>query len=408
MKTVSMTFPLVAIALILFHCAGTPVSAGADEPVRLTFVGDIMVHGAQLARAWDSNNRRFDFYPSLAEVSPLFSDSDEVIGNLETTLAGPDGALSSSPDDAFGKYQGYPLFNTPDALAPALKKAGFTILTTANNHSLDSGVRGLDRTRGVLIRNGLRSVGTGLVGRKPLYFTRKGIRFVLVNVTFATNISRPPVYDPGVINSLENYHPDRMAPFLSEILSLRRSNRADIIVVTIHYGEEYRNTPDRRQQALNAALLSAGADIVAGHHPHVMQPVEVRTIRDSTGRIRTGVIFPSLGNFISSYQHNERFPWFCDSGLIATVEIATEGNRRGTVTGVELIPVWMQWLGRLIRVIPVGEALTEGGGARWQLTRRDRERLTEVKDHAENHIGRYLGFREGPPGVYRCGVGMDW
>ncbi|MBE3553592.1 MAG: CapA family protein, partial [Thermicanus sp.] len=114
----------------------SPVPPSYTREARLIAVGDIMMHNTQTEAGYDAKAGRYNFDSFFTEISPLLKKGDWVIGNLETPLAGKD-----------LKYTGYPRFNAPPELASALKKAGVTILTTANNHALDRGEIWVIRTR---------------------------------------------------------------------------------------------------------------------------------------------------------------------------------------------------------------------------------------------------------------------
>ncbi|GGK14040.1 hypothetical protein GCM10010965_03800 [Caldalkalibacillus thermarum] len=115
--------------------------------LRIMVVGDIMMHLPQIEAGKTAGG--YDFFPFFEKVQPLFEQADLVLGNLETTFGGPERG-----------YSGYPLFSAPDELAENLKQAGFDVITTANNHALDSGEQGVIRTIETLEAAGLQSTGT--------------------------------------------------------------------------------------------------------------------------------------------------------------------------------------------------------------------------------------------------------
>jgi len=116
--------------------------------ITISAVGDLMCHITQYTYA-KTDDGKYDFNPSFAEVKNFLSEADFAIGNLETTTAGA----------ALG-YSGYPNFNSPDEYAEALKNAGFDLLVTSNNHSMDMGEKGLLRTIEVIKKNNLSYTGT--------------------------------------------------------------------------------------------------------------------------------------------------------------------------------------------------------------------------------------------------------
>ena len=120
--------------LLLTRGHGT-LPAEVVTTITLASVGDIMAHMPQVNAAFDWQRGEYDFMPSFAPVRPLLADVDIAVANLETTLAGSDQG-----------YSGYPRFNSPAALAAALKWAGFHLVSTANNHALDRGEKGVLHT----------------------------------------------------------------------------------------------------------------------------------------------------------------------------------------------------------------------------------------------------------------------
>ena len=142
-------------------------------------VGDVMMHMPQLPGAYDKEADRYNFDPFFAEVKPLFEQGDWVIANLEAPIAGKD----------FG-YSGYPMFNAPVEIAEALKTAGFTAITSANNHSLDKGEKGLLRTLDHLKALGFEVTGTAASqeeSEKLLLIEENGIVMGLAAYTYGTN-----------------------------------------------------------------------------------------------------------------------------------------------------------------------------------------------------------------------------
>src|SRR5690625_898281 len=115
----------------------------------LATIGDLMFHDDQLISAYDEEKDRYDFKPMFSDVKPILSDADVTLANFETTLGG----------EAIG-FKGYPQFNSPDEVVDAIKDAGVDIVTTANNHILDTKKEGLFRTLEVLEEKGVKSVGT--------------------------------------------------------------------------------------------------------------------------------------------------------------------------------------------------------------------------------------------------------
>lgn len=254
--------------------------AGAAPPpkesVRLVFAGDIMVHLPQVKAAKSGDAYRFE--PQLEGVGSLLASADIVSGNLETTLSG-----SKIP------YSGYPRFNTPDSLLDALKSLGFNFLCVANNHALDYGKAGFARTVERARSSGFCVAGVVSKDERPIVSVNvRGVRFSFLNYTYGYNEApgqKGPGPGPAILVKEE---------VLKDISSARSADKADVIVVIAHWGVEDSPRVTEEQREMARAWHEAGADIVIGAHPHVLQEMEVRS------GDRPGVTAWSLGNFVSS------------------------------------------------------------------------------------------------------------
>src|SRR5690606_14556216 len=138
----------------------------------------IMGHDSQIASAFDAATKTYDYASCLAYMKPYIESADIAFGNLEVTLAGP-------------PYKGYPQFSSPDALAVALKEVGFDVLVTANNHSVDRGRQGIERTIRVLDSLGIPHTGTfpdevSRLNEYPLILIKNGFTLALLNYTYGT------------------------------------------------------------------------------------------------------------------------------------------------------------------------------------------------------------------------------
>ncbi|MBD2869887.1 CapA family protein [Paenibacillus arenilitoris] len=304
--------------------AATPTKA--PEPVFADAVwmavGDVMMHKPQLPGSFDKANNRYNFDPFFAEVKPILEQGDWVIANLETPIAGAE----------FG-YSGYPLFNAPAELAEALKTAGFNLITNANNHSLDQGESGVLGTLANLKALGLPSVGTAVSREeadKLLLVEKNGIVMGLLAYTYGTNGIPIPEGKPYLVNLIDEQK------IKNDIAKLRQAG-ADFITVSLHFGTEYQTTPSEEQKRLARSLIASGADIIAGSHPHVVQPYEVVEATDGNGRTREGLIIYSMGNFISNQRGDTK-----DYGVIFKVGVR-KNMSDGTIafTEIESIPTWV-------------------------------------------------------------------
>lgn len=252
---------------------------GQRKEISLLFVGDLMQHQAQIEAAL-CNDGSYDYGHCFSLVKERISRADFAIGNLEVTLGGK-------------PYRGYPQFSAPDEFLYAIKDAGFDILATANNHSLDRHHRGLERTLTLIDSAGLEAIGTyhnadDRTHRYPLIIEKNGIRIALLCATYGTNgiATRPP----NIVNRLNREE-------LSEDIRTARRMKADAIIAIVHWGNEYQQQPTEEQRNLAHWLISQGVDHIIGSHPHVIQPVEL--IPHTDYPTHHAVIY-SLGNYISN------------------------------------------------------------------------------------------------------------
>lgn len=333
-------FLLSLIIIAVFLVAATKVvvtSAGmlGKNDLLLLATGDIMVHQRQLESSYRPETGTYEFDEWFTEIGPYLREGDLVVGNLETTLAGADLI-----------YSGYPSFNSPESLAGSLKKAGFTLLSTANNHCFDRGEIGVLRTMEYLEKAGLKYFGTARSPEereKHLFVTKNGITVVFLAYTYGLNGASRPLGKEYLVNLMDE------KLIRSDIEKVR--DKADLVVVSLHCGCEYSREPHSAHKAHAEKVIAWGADVILGSHPHVLQPVEF--VQTDGGR--TGVVVYSLGNFVS----NQSLP-YTDSGIVVQLLYVREQGQVNLkkVTGV---PTWVHRYhdgGRLVyRVLPVAEAI---------------------------------------------------
>ncbi|HCT64128.1 MAG TPA: hypothetical protein DIC60_02450 [Lachnospiraceae bacterium] len=290
------------------------------KTAKLTVTGDLMVHSWQYNEAYDSDTGTYDFSHNFSEIKKFFTNSDVVMGNLETVFAGEDRGISD-----------YPSFNTPDAFGDALKEAGFNLLTTANNHCMDKGTDGLNRTIEILDGLGIEHIGTYAREEERNNILVKdvnGIKIAFLSYTYGTNgIAVPQDYSVNLIDG------GKMESDIS-----RARDMADLVVVMPHMGNEYEQNVDDQFKVLADKMFSAGADIVLASHSHVLEPMEYRTITDEDGTKREGFVIYSLGNCISSQTTPPR-----NAGVILNIEIQQINDQKPEIKQVSVIPIWTQF-----------------------------------------------------------------
>lgn len=279
--------------LIVFITLLYSVTLSAQERITLLFVGDLMQHQAQIDAARTPDGK-YDYSPCFSLVKEQITRADIAIGNLEVTLGGK-------------PYQGYPAFSAPDEYLQAIKNAGFDILLTANNHCLDRGKKGLERTILMLDSLSIPHAGTyrNITERKqhyPLFINKNGFRIALLNYTYGTNGIKPS--STNIVNYIDK-------DIISQDILSAKARRPDVIIACMHWGIEYQSLPNKEQRELADWLLEQGVTHIIGSHPHVIQPMELR--KEDT---QQNVVVYSLGNFISNMSATNT-----DGGLIFTLQL---------------------------------------------------------------------------------------
>lgn len=298
-------------------------SAGTPAPIlrtaSLAVVGDIMVHDYQYNEAYDPATGTYDFMHNFQDVKKYFDGYDLVIGNLELTFGGTD-----------RPYASFPCFNTPDSFLDALEDAGFDLLTTANNHSMDTGKAGVLRTLDMLDAYGIDHIGTyrSQAERDTLYIREiNGIRFAFLSYTYGTN--GIPVPEDYLVNRIDQEQ------MLADIRAAQEA--ADIVVVLPHMGNEYESFTREVFVEWADAMFEAGADIILASHPHVLQRMEYRQIDHGDG-VHDGFIIYSLGNFISSQTTPPR-----NASIVLHLTVEQLGDAPPSVQEVSFVPIWTQF-----------------------------------------------------------------
>lgn len=272
------------------------------EKVTIGAIGDILIHEVIYRNAFNGTN--YNFTPMFENVKPLLEDPDVVTANQESVLGGATLGLSS-----------YPRFNSPHEVADALLHSGIDIVSTANNHTLDKGLNGIKSEAAYLDRIGLSHVGSFVDAndqQRLRIINKNGVKISFLSYTYGTNGIPVPKGKDFLVNIINR---DKMK---EEIHRARMAS--DIVVMSIHWGNEYKRTPTTAQKDLARFLANEGVDVIFGSHPHVLQPME--WIKTSDGR-KVFVVY-SLGNFISGQNNHYK-----DIGGLATIEVTKQITDKG-------------------------------------------------------------------------------
>lgn len=325
--------------------APAPAPAAAPPPrttarVTLAAVGDVLMHEAvkRSAAIWGAAAPEGGFAWLFEPVADLLSRADLAFANLETPIAPAKG----------GGTREYVFNATPDVVR-ALQRSGVDVVAVANNHAFDQGRAGFEETLSALDALGMRRVGAGPADRPEgpelLQVGDFRIAFLAWAHFFNQDGNDCPPPRKGAAPCLRAAPLDR-ARAVEAVKEAAAG--ADAVVVSIHWGDEYQQQPRAEDVELAHQLADAGAAIVVGHHPHVLQPIEL--YRRSDGK--TAVIAYSLGNFVSNqsrgYVHGvtpEKAAATRDGALLE-VELVRRDYGRGVVEvevgGAGYLPLWTE------------------------------------------------------------------
>lgn len=253
----------------------------SNNEVELTFIGDAMQHSPQLNAALAAGGgSHYDYSACFQYVEDDIASVDYAVCNLECPLGGK-------------PYSGYPAFSAPDEYAAQLKKVGFDLLLTANNHCMDRGAAGARRTVATLDSLGIPHIGTYANAEArneqvPFITTINGIKFGFLSYTYGTN--GIPVNGGVVVNLLDRKQ-------IEADIAKARAQGAQVLCAALHWGIEYTLKPVQEVRELANFLVEQGVDLIIGGHPHVVEPME---IRHSNAYDKDVLLVYSLGNFISN------------------------------------------------------------------------------------------------------------
>ena len=321
--------------------ATTTSAPASPKPraVHLTLAasGDFLIHSPVWQRAAaNAHGRGYDFAPMFRLIRPYIRGADLAFCHVETPL-------TPRPP------KGYPVFNTPPALARAIRQTGWDACDTASNHSLDLGQYGIDQTGAALHRAGMAHTGSfrsAKAARRIVLLRAKGVRVALLAYTAVSNGQVQP--HPWSLNTAS-------APRILRDARRARRAGADVVVVNLHWGDEYQHAPSASQMSLARTLTrSRSITAVIGQHVHVVQPIR---------RINRKLVVFGEGNLVSNQTPSCCAPGAQD-GLIVLLRVRAIPGGAARVTRVDYVPVWVRhpdyvvvpvWRGRVRRLAPAAE-----------------------------------------------------
>lgn len=247
--------------------------------IKLYFVGDIMLDRGVLYYIQKNNDWKWPFL----NIAQDLQEADLLFGNLESMI-------SDKGYDLGGKYS----FRAPPQTMQGLTYAGFDILSVANNHSFDYTREAFADTLKRLKKENILYVGGGFNYEEAHTVKIKEIKDTKIGFLAYTNVGfsawQATQNEPGIAWVDES----SLDVLKNDIKEAKKS--VDILIVSFHFGQEYEKEPDENQKLLAESALKAGADIIVGHHPHVVQSLE---------KNEQGIIAYSLGNFVFDQYFSE-------------------------------------------------------------------------------------------------------
>lgn len=287
----------------------------------MTAIGDSLCHNTQYWDAYNKETGEYDFSYVYEDIRDYTKYTDITIGSLETTFAGEERG-----------YSNYPTFNTPDSLAKALKNIGVDIISLAGNHALDYGYTGLCRTIDVLDDAGISHLGTYKTAEEQeqlLIKNIKGVNIAFINYTYGTNGIPVPSGKEYCVNLIDK-------DLIKKQIQQSKEQKVDIIVACMHWGTEYRTTANSEQKELADFLFENGVDIILGNHPHVLEPMEKRTITLEDGTEKEVFVVYALGNFTA----DQRDEITRDSAIL-NLTITKNIDGKISIDKVDYVPIYM-------------------------------------------------------------------
>ncbi|MBM7691380.1 poly-gamma-glutamate synthesis protein (capsule biosynthesis protein) [Peribacillus deserti] len=295
-------------------------------------IGDVLIHDVVYKDAYRKGT--YDFDKMFKPVMPYLQKPDVLVANQESMIGGEKLGLSS-----------YPSFNSPYEVGDTLKRAGVDIVTIANNHSMDHGEKAL--LSAISHYNKLELPYTGAYknwedSKSLRIMSRNGISFVFLAYTYGLNGNVLPKDKPYIVDLFDIHSVVKDIAYAKKF--------ADVVVVSTHWGTEYQRLPSQEQKGWAERMAEAGADVIIGHHPHVLQPIQWVK---ANGK-QTLVIY-SLGNFLSGQIRDYK-----DIGGILTVKVTKKVRNKSKQVSVDsfsFIPTYVTSQNRKnFRVLPLSQA----------------------------------------------------
>lgn len=328
------------------------------DSVKVLFVGDLILLRDQLLNSYDEKVGGYNFEPMFSHVMEYISESDFSIGVFGGPTAGAEFPLSTS-----SYADGIPLrLNYPDGFAEAVKDAGFSLVTLAQNHILDCGPEGALRTVDVLDDVGLEHIGCYRNLREKSeskIVNVGGLSIGFLAYTIPSNGYKSEFFfrkesshiTSVLVSPSDPNFPQAKRQVLDDLQRMKGKS-PDCIVVLPHMGAQFRHAPDAFQKAWCDVFVEGGADLILSDHPHAVQPFEWRA-SPSGGDV---LVVHCPGNFVNSYVDR-------DGDISALVQVYLSKSN-GKPVAASAVPLYAYaYYGKSYMPIPMRKLLDESSGA---------------------------------------------
>ncbi len=327
------------------------------QEISIAAIGDMLIHNSVYNDAKVDGG--FDFKPMLERVKPFLSDTTISVANQETMIGGEALGLSS-----------YPTFNSPTEVGDALKWAGVNVVSLANNHTLDRGEEAIQRA--IEHWESIDMMYTGAYkdtqdqDNLRVYETKEGVSVAFLSYTYGTNGIPVPEGKDYLVNLIDQ---ELIATAIGEA-----KDKADVVVLSLHFGNEYERMPNQAQKDLVQFVADQGVDVVLGHHPHVLQPIE--WVTGEAGN-KTLVAY-SLGNFLSG--QDEFYRQIGGMLKFSITKTLSGGETTIDVHTPEFLPTYVRYVNwRNFEVIPM-----------YQLTNQELPNAVQHYEEIKAHMSQWM------------------
>lgn len=309
-------FLLIAIILGRIIIKSTPSKVITNKVITTTtkpsnkaslvMVGDCLIHSFVYTAAKVSDNS-YSFSSMFTQIEDLIDNHDLAYYNQESIIGGKALGLSN-----------YPRFNSPEEIGDDMVNLGFNLVSLANNHTLDKGEQGvINSVTYWKTKENVYASGQALSNEERDNIKIKevnGIKYAMLSYTTVTNGILPASGKEYLTNI---YSPEKAKQDIDSI-----KDKVDLIIVAMHWGEEYMTSENQSQRTIANYLSSLGVNLIIGTHPHVIEPVEM---------INNTLVFYSLGNFISAQDTADKL-----TGALASLNIKKEADNSITFSNIKV------------------------------------------------------------------------